>query len=198
MGISTTNSIGRLHLGCGRTILSGWVNLDAFHGEGVDVVADLDRCVECPLPFDSDSFDEILGNHLFEHIRNPLPMMEELYRIAKPGAMLTFRVPYGSSDDAFEDPTHVRQCFLGTFDFFAQPTYWRADYGYRGDWQPMVQSLLVSKEYGGRSWQEILDDVRRYRNVVKEMTVEMKAIKPMRKALLELRESATVNCFWEN
>lgn len=37
--------------------------------------------------------------------------MEELHRIAKQDAIFTCRVPYGSSDDAYEDPTHVRQFF---------------------------------------------------------------------------------------
>jgi predicted SAM-dependent methyltransferase len=125
----------RLHLGCGRTIMPGWVNLDMMPGMGVDVAHDLDRCDVTPLPFEADTFDEFLASHLFEHLRNPLPFMQELHRIAKPGAMATFRVPYGSSDDAMEDPTHVRLCFLNTFGFFSQPFYWRADYGYRGDWQ---------------------------------------------------------------
>jgi hypothetical protein len=47
--------------------------------------------------------------------------MEELHRIAKPNAKVVFKVPYGSSDRAFEDPTHVRQYFLHSFDYFCQP-----------------------------------------------------------------------------
>src|SRR6266849_4569920 len=99
----------RLHLGCGRKILPDWINVDVIPGEGVDVVADLDACAKTPLPFETDSIDEFLGSHLLEHITHALPLMQELHRVAKPGAQAVFNLPYGSSDDAFEDPTHVRQ-----------------------------------------------------------------------------------------
>lgn len=174
---SSNRASKRLHLGCGRTILPDWVNLDLQAGPGVDVVADLDRCHECPLPFEADTFGEFLASHLFEHLRNPLPFMQELHRIAKPGAQAVFRVPYGSSDDAVEDPTHVRLCFLNTFSFFSQPFYWRADYGYRGDWQTDCIRLKVSSQrYKGKSPQEVMDDVMHLRNVVREMVVEMVAV----------------------
>jgi len=157
-------------------------------GNGVDVVADLDRCGEVPLPFEDDAFDEFLASHLFEHLRNPLPFMQELHRIAKPGAKAVFRVPYGSSDDAMEDPTHVRLCFLQTFAYFSQPLYWRADYGYRGDWKTELIRLLVSKKrYQGKSHQEVMEDVMRVRNVVQEMIVELVAVKPIREPKRELQ-----------
>ncbi len=179
----------RLHLGCGRTILEGWVNLDVVAGPGVDIVFDLDACATSRLPFADGSVDEFLASHVLEHLRQPLPLMEELHRVAKPNALAVFRVPYGSSDDAGEDPTHVRQFFLGSFAYFGQPVYWRADYGYRGDWRTERISLLVDgKEYAGRTAQDILADVRRYRNVVREMIAELRAVKPIRPPRRELRE----------
>ena len=60
--------------------------------------------------------------------------MQELWRIAKPNAKMVIRVPHGASDDAWEDPTHVRAYFSNSFGYYSQPYYWRADYGYRGDW----------------------------------------------------------------
>jgi SAM-dependent methyltransferase len=168
--------------------LSGWTNLDVMPGNGVDVVADLDKCGEFPLPLAADTVDEFLASHLFEHLRNPLPFMQELHRIAKPGAKAVFRVPYGSSDDAMEDPTHVRACFLQTFGYFSQPYYWRADYGYRGDWQIQRIQLLVSKtRYQGKIPLEIMEDVMRQRNVVNEMIVELIAVKPIRAPKRELQ-----------
>ena len=130
----------KLHLGCGRNILEGWLNLDSRRMPGVDIVADLDRCSQVPLPLEDDSVDEFLASHVIEHLVNPLPFMEELYRIAKPDSKAVFRLPYGSSDDAFEDPTHVRQFFLNSFGYFPA-LYWRADYGYRGDWA--TQSITL-------------------------------------------------------
>ena len=188
MSAESNTTDKRLHLGCGRTILPGWVNLDMMPGNGVDVVADLDRCSEVPLPFEDDSFDAFLASHLFEHLRNPLPFMQELHRIAKPGAKAIFRVPYGSSDDAMEDPTHVRLCFLQTFGYFSQPYYWRADYGYRGDWKTSHIRLTVSKKrYHGKAPQDVMADVMRLRNVVQEMTLELVAVKPIREPKRELQ-----------
>jgi SAM-dependent methyltransferase len=183
----------RLHLGCGRTPLAGWVNLDRRPGPGVDVVADLDRCAGTPLPFADDSVDEFLGSHVLEHIRDPLPLFQELHRVARPGARATFLVPYGSSDDAFEDPTHVRQFFRHSFGYFSQPFYWRADYGYRGDWQPELVRLKVSRRrYGGRGAGEVLEEVERLRNVVLEMTAVLVAVKPIRSPARELQSAPRV------
>jgi SAM-dependent methyltransferase len=183
----------RLHLGCGKTILSGWVNLDLLPGAGVDVVADLDKCGEVPLPFEADTFDEFLAAHLFEHIRNPLPFMQELHRVAKGGAKAVFRVPYGSSDDAFEDPTHVRRCFMNTFGYFSQPFYWRADYGYRGDWKTERIRLMVSKKrHQGKSIESVMEEVMHLRNVVREMTLDLVAVKPIRAAKMELQSPCNV------
>lgn len=168
--------------------MPSWVNLDLLPGEGVDVVADLDRCGDVPLPFADDSFDEFRASHLFEHLRHPLPFMQELHRIARPGAKAEFRVPYGSSDDAYEDPTHVRQCYLVTFRYFSQPMYWRADYGYRGDWDVKKIGLLISKQrYEFQPVEKIMQDVTHLRNVVSEMIVELVAVKPIRPQLKELQ-----------
>jgi SAM-dependent methyltransferase len=178
----------RLHLGCGRSPLAGWINLDMLPGTGVDVVADLDRCSEVPLPFEDNSVTEILGSHVLEHIHQPLPLMQELHRVAVPDARAEFRLPYGSSDDAYEDPTHVRQYFLHSFGYFSQPFYWRADYGYRGDWQPETVTLMVNRQrYQNRPSHEAMDDVMRLRNVVVQMTAVLRAVKPIRLPRRELQ-----------
>jgi len=178
----------KLNLGCGKTILKEWINLDIMKGQGVDIVADLEKCSETPLPFEDHSIDEFYASHLIEHIHHTLPMMQELHRIAKNDAKAIFRLPYGSSDDAYEDPTHVRPYFLNSFGYFSQPYYWRADYGYRGDWKTEKISLLVNQEvYENKSFHEIYEDVMKKRNVISEMVVELRAIKPIREPKKELQ-----------
>lgn len=178
----------KLHVGCGRNIMEGWINLDIADLPGVDIVADLDNCKNVKLPLGNDSIDEFFVSHVIEHIKNPLEMMEELHRVASPGAVAVFRCPYGSSDEAFEDPTHVRQYFLNSFGYFSQPFYWRADYGYRGDWITEKITLVVDgNKYKGKTPQQILDDVNRYRNVVIEMVAELRAVKPIRDPKKELQ-----------
>ena len=183
----------RLHLGCGYNILKDWINLDHYAGAGIDVVADLDQCNINPLPFENDSIDEFFAAHVFEHIRNPLPMMQELHRIARPGAKAIFVTPYGSSDDAFEDPTHVRQCFIHTFAYFSQPFLWRADYGYRGDWEIDVLQLKIQrKRHFGKTTEQMMNEVMSQRNVVLEMCAILHAIKPIRPPDKELQKSTKV------
>ena len=36
--------------------------------------------------------------------------------------------------------------FLNSFGYFSQPFYWRADYGYRGDWQTRRIVLYVDRQ----------------------------------------------------
>jgi SAM-dependent methyltransferase len=189
MTVTTSVATPRLHLGCGRSPLEGWVNVDAVSGPGIDLVQDLDACTEHPLPFEDGTVGEFLATHLLEHLQHPLPFMQELHRVARPGAVARFHVPYGSSDDAYEDPTHVRQYFLNSWVYFGQPAYWRADYGYRGDWRTESVELLVARDrYEGVEPQSIFEDVMRARNVVLEMRAQLVAVKPIREPRQELQE----------
>jgi SAM-dependent methyltransferase len=179
----------RLNLGCGRSPLAGWVNVDTVQLPGVDVVADMEKAA---LPFADDSVDEILASHFLEHIHNSLGLMAELHRVAKAGARATFHVPYGSSDDADEDPTHVRRYFWTSWGYFSQPHYWRADYGYRGDWELEDIVLAVDADLAGKAWGEAFDAVQRSRNVVREMVATLRAVKPIREPLRELQRKAVI------
>ena len=76
----------------------------------------------------------------------------------------------GANDDAFEDPTHVRQYFPNSFGYFSQPFYWRADYGYRGDWKPEEITLVVRRaDHEGMAPEEVFRRIKTLRNVVLEM-----------------------------
>lgn len=180
----------KVNLGCGRNILPGWVNVDSFPGVGVDRVVDLDDTPHLG-GFELDSVDEFLLSHVLEHLLNPLPMMEWAWRIAKPGALMTVRVPYGSSDDADADPTHVRRLFVGSWLYFSQPAYWRADYGYRGDWQCRRLFLSVDgKRFPPDVTQaQVQNVIMSARNVVLEMRAELVAVKPARAQQKELQEA---------
>jgi len=172
----------RLHFGCGGDVRQGWINLDSRPLPGVDVIANLDACRRKPLPFADDSIDELMGNHILEHLSDPLALMQELHRIAKPGAKLVFRVPYGSSDDADQDPTHVKRYFMRSFYYFSQLGYTHFDYDYRGDWDTVSVVLSVdAARHGGKIFDQLLEEVRSQRNVVLEMTATLSAVKPARK-----------------
>lgn len=180
----------KLNLGCGKfpITLPNWINIDQTKLSTVDLVFDLENCEKEQLPFEESSIDEFFMSHVLEHIKNILPLMQELHRVAKPNALLTVKVPYGSSDDAFEDPTHIRQMFIGSFGFFSQPYYWRADYGYKGDWKVNKVFLYLYKNIEENlTMDQLFNKINSQRNVVKEMLVELLAVKPIREPLKNLQ-----------
>lgn len=81
-----------------------------------DVKADI-----CNLPFEDNSFDFILCNHVLEHIPDDKKAMEELYRILKPGGVGVFQIPQDLNRDiTFEDDSIVdkeeRARIFGQYD----------------------------------------------------------------------------------
>lgn len=178
----------KLNLGCGKDIKEGWVNIDREpKPEDVPVSDYMTYDISRPMPLlETSSTTEMLLSHILEHIQNPLPMMEELHRIARHDCLLTVKCPYIGSDDAFEDPQHVRQYSPGSFLYFAQPTYWQADYNYRGDWQPEKVVLQIPLHRKGTPDSDMMRRIMQYRNQVKQMVVTLKAVKPIRECRKEL------------
>ena len=66
-----------------------------------DVKADI-----CDLPFENNSYDIILCNHVLEHIPDDTKAMQELYRVMKPGGYGVFQIPQDlNRAETFEDNT---------------------------------------------------------------------------------------------
>lgn len=171
----------KINFGCGRDIKPDWTNVDIYPHLGVNVVTDITK----PMPEFMDGIaTHMYLSHILEHIINPLPLMQELYRIAAPGCEILIRTPYGSSDNAWEDPTHVRPYFLGSFGYFSQAAYGGADYGYRGDWETVGRTLVLKAGTGIEQIKDNLEDVLSVimvqRNLVDEIQVVMRAVKPIR------------------
>ncbi|MCC8358297.1 class I SAM-dependent methyltransferase [Salinimicrobium sp. ASW11-47] len=81
-----------------------------------DVKADI-----CDLPFEDNSFDFILCNHVLEHIPNDTKAMQELYRILEPGGTAILQIPQDLKrektfeDDSITDPKQRAKIF-GQYD----------------------------------------------------------------------------------
>ncbi len=179
----------KLHLGCGKTRMDGWTNVDCVESDAVDLCVDLDGS-DLALMLDEDSVEESLGLHVIEHLNRPLDFMSALYQVTKPGGTVTFETPYGSSDDAGEDPTHVRPYFMNSWGYFGQPFYHRADYGYAADWRVTDLQLLVSASRWANSEPgEVFAAVQSERNVVMAMRCTLEAVKPARPQDASLQEA---------
>jgi SAM-dependent methyltransferase len=99
----------KLNLGCGLNHLDGYTNVDKQINANPDVLHDLERF---PWPFDDSSVEEVVLNHVLEHLgRDPevfVGIFRELYRVCKGGAKVQIAVPHPRHDHFLGDPTHVR------------------------------------------------------------------------------------------
>ena len=131
----------KLNLGCGNTRKEGWVGIDCVKTDATDIVRDLAR----GLPFADSTADEILADNVFEHIGPPADfifVLNECYRVLKPGGTLTVIVPDGRSQGAWQDPTHVRAFVPRSALYWNQDLQWPKLYGITANFD------VVPEQYG--------------------------------------------------
>lgn len=109
----------KLHIGCGNQKLEGYLNCDLSPEVHPDKVVDLEK----NLPFKDNSVEEVIANHVLEHVNNFIPLMHELHRVCKKGAIIKIRAPFYSYVSYYSDPTHVRFFTPWTFKYFEKGEY---------------------------------------------------------------------------
>jgi hypothetical protein len=109
----------KLNLGCGSRILPGYCNVDKF-GEP-DLNWDLETF---PWPWPDNSAEEVMLSHVLEHLGQApntfLTIMQELYRVCRPDALVKVVVPHPRSDHFLTDPTHVRAITPAMLEMFSR------------------------------------------------------------------------------
>jgi len=150
----TSQKTQALDLGCGDHPRNPFKATDLF---GVDIngspyvntsQADLSTG---PIPFEDNTFDFCTAFDFIEHIpRNSwsqgksrlgfLELMNEIYRVLKPGGLLLHRTPAFPSKQAFQDPTHVNIITEDTMPcYFCEPNIWAKGYGFNGSFELIEQ-----------------------------------------------------------
>jgi SAM-dependent methyltransferase len=99
----STERLNLLDIGCGANKTPGAVGMDVNPRTAADVIHDLD---DLPYPFDTDQFDEIIGRHVIEHVRDPMAVMGELHRITRNGGIVRLVAPHWTNPDFATDLTH--------------------------------------------------------------------------------------------
>jgi len=92
-----------LDIGCGANKVPGAIGMDINPRTAADVIHDLD---DLPYPFADDEFDEVIGRHVIEHVRDPMAVMNELHRITRPGGTVKLVAPHWTNPDFATDLTH--------------------------------------------------------------------------------------------
>jgi hypothetical protein len=105
----------KLDIACGQNKHEGFTGIDIAPCEGVDIVHDLEVF---PWPIESDSVEEVVCSHYFEHTSKPMEFMNELHRIMKVGAKATLITPYYTSIRCWQDPTHKNAISEATYYYY--------------------------------------------------------------------------------
>lgn len=116
--IEKNNSI-KLDLGCGKHKTNGYVGMDMFPFEGVDIVHNVE---DFPFPLPDECVSVAIASNLVEHI-NPhncvfIRFMNEMWRIMKPGGEFLISAPYAFSPGDGQDPSHCNHITEVTWDYF--------------------------------------------------------------------------------
>lgn len=82
----------KVNLGAGAESKEGYVNVDIYKQENIDLVHDLTK----PLPFKKNSIDVLYSRHSIEHYPQHLllSILEDWWEKSKDGAIWTIIVPY--------------------------------------------------------------------------------------------------------
>jgi len=111
----------KLHLGCGKRHIPGFVHIDVLPYDHIDHVSSIDR-----LSFIEDNSVELIYNcHVLEHFkrRDVKNVLDEWYRVLKPGGILRTAVP---------DFTSLAELYLANRNInqVIGPIFGRQDYLY--------------------------------------------------------------------
>lgn len=182
LGVDARSHGLKLHIGCGKGHLPGWINVDVHP-------APLALNVMRGLPFGDGAATHVFVSHLLEHLyypRDVQPFLAELHRVLAPGGIVRIVVPdieqciaaYASRDAAFfasrretwpwwpENPTRLED-FLAYAGAGPEPAYLFESHKYGYDFETLQRVLqeagfaaVVASGYMGSTHAELrVDDV---------------------------------------
>ncbi len=89
-GYFRNNKVVKINLGCGRNLLTGWINCDFYPQPGACYIDCRKR-----LPFNDECADYIYSEHMIEHLNleECINLLKESYRILKPSGRIRLATP---------------------------------------------------------------------------------------------------------
>jgi SAM-dependent methyltransferase len=108
-----------LDVGCGRNKFPKSTGIDFAANSLADVRHNLNIF---PYPLAESRYQVILLRNVIEHLQDVVRLMEEIHRVAVPGADVLITTPHFSSLYSYQDPTHIRHLALESMDYFIEDT----------------------------------------------------------------------------
>ena len=159
-----------LDIGCGSNPRNHY-SADKLYG--IDII-DLDtkdfnyqKCnlIFDSLPFPDSSFDSVSAYDFLEHVPRTttinntgvfpfIHVMNEIYRVLKPGGIFHGITPGYPRSEAFVDPTHVNFITKKTHTYFTSPKYKARMYGFKGKFKIVrkVKWIKLTQETRNDMW----------------------------------------------
>lgn len=91
-----------------------WINLDKCEEPGIDIIRDIEK--QC-LPFADSTITHILCGDVLEHIDDLVYVMNEMWRVLKPGGTLHIGTPHGFMEN-WKHLTHKRIFYPQSWMYF--------------------------------------------------------------------------------
>ena len=109
-----------LEIGSGKNYYVGKENEEVIHLDKirlphVEVVCDVNKE---KLPFNADSFDCVYMDNVLHLLDDTIKIIEECYRVLKPGGKLIIKVPHYSSFNAYRDLLAKHHFTRFSMDYF--------------------------------------------------------------------------------
>lgn len=175
----------KLDLGCGGKKQEGFIGVDQYKMEGVDVVLNIG---EGKWPWKDGVVDEIHASHFMEHLtqKQRMHMMNEAYRVMKPGAKMTVITPHWCSNRSYGDMTHAWPPVSEMFYYYLKQS-WRDTQAPHTDkkWNPdgfscdfdATWGYSFSPELGTRSQDYVQFALANYKEAAQDLYATL--IKPL-------------------
>ncbi len=119
-----TDKLKVLHIApeyCFIKIFKGMNNLDYITADLISPWADIKMDVH-DIPFNNNSFDVVICNHVLEHVEDSHKVMTELFRVMKSGGWGIFQVPIDVSNPKTEEDKNI------TDPLERERLYWQSDH----------------------------------------------------------------------
>ena len=89
--------------------------IDIMENFNADLIWDLRKT---PWPIEDNQFEEIYAENIIEHLPDTCAIMEEIWRVSKPGAFIKIIVPHYTGYVSWSCPEHYKTFSSGTFKYF--------------------------------------------------------------------------------